>query len=310
VFAQQKTIWAYLAFSILLVLSVVAGCGPTPQPTPTATPTSAPISLVLDVNPNVKEIEAGTTVAIVARVSTGEEASLTWSVEGTSRGELSSETGDAVFYTAGDPGADIVTAEGTTADGAPVKERVSFNVVAAEATAPVLPTDMPVPSADVTPATPSEPPSATPECESFRPPIDGPSVGGEVEITSLENCTTGLPSATGIPLVGTYRDIPEDLELWILVYPPNFCYYPQSPNACQELPVQRSGGRWNVVISLGREGYAEQFDIVAVLADSQASRAFKDYLRTGCDTEIWECFSTLPEGQITEMDAITVFTKG
>jgi hypothetical protein len=188
-FAQQRTIWVSLALSILLALSIATGCGPSRQPTPIAAATSVPIALVLDVNPNVKEIEAGKTVAIVARVSTGEEASLTWSVEGTSGGILSSETGDAVFYTAGDPGADIVTAEGTTAKEAPVKERVSFNVVAVPTDTPVPPTDTPVPptdtpvpptdtpvpptdtlvpSADVTPATPSEPPSATPECVIFQ----------------------------------------------------------------------------------------------------------------------------------------------
>ena len=54
----------------------------------------------------------------------------------------------------------------------------------------------------------------------------------------------------------------------------------------------------------------EQFDIVAVLADTQASQAFKSYLKTGCDTRSYTGFSILPEGHITEMDAITIFTEG
>ena len=65
-----------------------------------------------------------------------------------------------------------------------------------------------------------------------------------------------------------------------------------------------------VTIHQGREEVPERFDIVAVLVDTQASQAFKGYLKTGCDTGRYEGFSILPEGQITEMDFIIVFTTG
>jgi len=301
--AKQE--WGRLLFpfvALLLTLSLtIAGCRGEPE-----------LTFTLDVSPGA-EVQVGKEVAIVAKVEPVEELNLKWFISdsSTAEGGLNTDTGEQVIYIASKEGTAFVVAEGTTASEAPVRQTATLTVVGepvAEAQVPLTPTATPGPSADVTPTTPSESPGPTPECQSFRPPIGGPSVGGEVKITSLENCTTGIPSGTCIPLGGTYHDIPEDLELWILVYPPDLKYYPQSSNACEQLPALRSGGRWNVNICLGRKGFPEQFDIIAVLADTQASQAFKSYLKTGCDTGNFEGFIILPEGQITEMDSITIFT--
>jgi hypothetical protein len=307
---KQKRIRLLFPFiALLLTLSLtIAGCGDTPTPKPQPT-------FALEVSPGT-EVQVGRSVAIVAKVEPLEKLDLEWSVSGTAEGTLNADTGEQVVYTAGKEGTDIVVAEGTTASGAPVKQTVTLTVVGgavvevSPTSPPQPPTDTPSPSPTETPTPVLQTPSPTPECESFRPPIVGPSVGGEVKITSLENCTTGLPSATKILIAGTYHDIPQDLELWILVYPTDLKYYPQSSDDCKQLPALRSGGRWNVNIVLGGEDFPEQFDVVAVLADTQASQAFKDYLKTGCDTGRYEGFSILPEGQITEMDFIIVFTTG
>ena len=91
-------------------------------------------------------------------------------------------------------------------------------------------------------------------------------------------------------IAGTYSGISEDdeenLETWVLAYPEDHKYYPQSSNACSECPAGFGGDVWVVTGHLGQEGRSETFDIVVVVTNrgSQASTRFKQYLRHGCDT--------------------------
>ena len=307
----QPSLFFLIAMLFVALSPSIAGCSatPTPRPTPTFTLNASPTT----------QVQAGKSVAIVAKVEPLEKLNLKWSISGTSGGTLSTKEGENVIYTAGTKeGIDIIVADGTTASGVPVKQTVSLTVLpppsptatSVPPTATPTSTATPVPPTTAPPLSPIAIATATPPCQSWRPPIGGPAVTGEAKITSQKNCATGLSTATNAqPLAGTYRGIPDNLDLWILSYPPDMKYYPQSPNACMQLPVSRSSERWNVNMYLGRPGIPEQFDLVAVLADAQASQAFKDYLKKGCDTGSYVGFSVLPPGQITEMDAITVFTK-
>lgn len=323
-FAQRRTIWVSLALNILLALSIATGCGPGPEPTPTATspppqptptvtPTLAPVTLAMDVNPNVREIEAGVTVAIVARASTGEEASLTWSVEGTSGGRLSSETGDAVFYTAGNPGVDIVTAKGTTAKGAPVEERVSFNVVAAPTDTPIPPTDTPVPQTD-TPVPPTDTP--VPQTDTPVPPTDTPVLLTATPVPPTE-APTPIPTATPTPtpecritkpadgdddlgyeneVRATCSDVPGSLCISVLIYSHHdFKYYPQPG------PISMGSGDYEGKAYLGwpTEGIGDEFDIIVALANETVSVKLRQ------DAESYSSYVTLPDG-VEEKDRITV----
>ena len=151
------------------------------------------------------------------------------------------------------------------------------------------------------PPTPT-PPGPTPSwCESYRPPLSDSSHPGEFEIVKPENCADGLPH-TNVQIAGTYSDISdedkENLEVWILVYPQDLKYYPQSSDACSEwdggseyskCPADFGGGVWIVRGNLGGEG-VEVFDIVVVATDigGQASTRFKEYLREGCETGTYE----------------------
>ncbi len=156
--------------------------------------------------------------------------------------------------------------------------------------------------------------------------IEGPKVEGDVKITSHQNCERDLPSATYFPLKGTYKGITDDsLTLWILVYVGGL-YWPQSsnppdqpskcvewsPNPSEQTPSGPDAGTWSVVVRLGQLRGPDQFDIVAVLADSQATKDFRESLKNGCNekekAEDYRGWSTLP-GSVTEMDAITVFTS-
>lgn len=284
-FGRRRTIRVYLAFSILLVLFAVAGCGPGPQPTPTL----SPVALVLDVNPNVKEIEAGTTVGIVARVATGEAASLRWSVTGNSGGKVSPETGDAVFYTAGNPGVDIVTAEGTTAKGALVKERVSFNVVPASRPSPVLPTATPVPPV-VTPVSPT----ATPPPAQAPTPTPQPPTPGAITLTSL---TDGQSVPCENLAKGTY---PLDLKdrIWPVVYIGGR-FHPQDDGGKAPPMVN---GNWYATVRFGdctkppEYDRGKTFQLIIVTANDAANKAFEDYIAKGQATGTWPGMVSPPEG--------------
>jgi hypothetical protein len=101
--------------------------------------------------------------------------------------------------------------------------------------------------------------------------------------------------------------------MWVLVFAESDeKYYPQSSaDACQMLPAQASNGKWTANLFLGVFP-PEQFDIVVAVTtvNSEASQAFKTWLKTGCDTGEFPGFtvSDLPEG-LSEMDAITVRTR-
>ncbi len=160
-----------------------------------------------------------------------------------------------------------------------------------------MPTPTPTSTATPTPTstptstmTPTSTPTATPTpewCRSFRPPLRDSGHPGEFEIVRPEDCAEGL-SHTGVQIAGTYTGIPpeeeENLEVWVLVYPPDHRYYPQSNDCHSKSPADFGGGRWSVRGNLGQEGITEDFDILVVVTDkgSNASTRFKQYLGEGC----------------------------
>jgi hypothetical protein len=191
---------------------------------------------------------------------------------------------------------------------------------------PGSPTPTPTPTGTTTPtststptptltSTPTPTPTPTPPdwCKSFRPPLWNRDHPGEFEIVKPEHCADDLPY-TGVEISGTYTDIPEEdeeknLEVWVLVYPPDHKYYPQSDDCHNESPAEFGGGVWTVMGNLGRECEREIFDIVVVVTreESNASERFKQYLRDGCPKEDYEGIprSEIPS-DLTEKATITV----
>jgi len=313
---KQK--WVKSFFSAVTLLPTLAfmivGCGrtPTPEPTPEPTPTPKPPAFVLEVRPGT-EVQAGDSVAIVAKVEPLEKLNLEWSVSGTAEGKLNTETGEQVIYTAGKEGVDNVIAEGTTASGMPVKQTATLTIIGVPTptAARMMPTDTPRPLTE-TPAISPEPTEKA-EClfeAPIRIPIVGPPVDAEVHITSMEHCAENLPTAAPIPVAGTYSGDLTGKEIWILVYPPNIVYYPQSTNACASTSTPFAGGNWAETIRLGRPGISEAFHIVAVVTDigSPASEAFHNYLTVGCNTGDYQGIAVIPSGA-TELDSIIVRTR-
>jgi hypothetical protein len=167
----------------------------------------------------------------------------------------------------------------------------------------------------VTPSTPT--PTDTPrlaaECPFVPPiriPIEGPSVDAEVRITSMEHCADNLPTATSIPLAGTYSGDLTNKEIWVLVYAPDLKYYPQSTDACANISTPFTNGKWSEIIRLGRESVPEVFIIVTVVTNigSPASEAFHNYLTVGCKSGSYQGLTLIPSGA-TELDSIIVHTR-
>lgn len=174
-------------------------------------------------------------------------------------------------------------------------------------------TSTPVPTATPT-FTPTA--TATPQCPSPpRTPIDTAGFGGTITITSHEHCQTGFAANSEITLSGTYSNLPPNSTLWILVYPPNQLYYPQSPNACAGTVVSLSGGTWSVPIYLGADdGIPEWIDVVAYLVNDATSQFLSDWLKaqpgcTGGDGFNGIPPTTLAAQTVTEKLFITVHTE-
>lgn len=131
----------------------------------------------------------------------------------------------------------------------------------------------------------------------FRPPAPT-----EVTITYPIN----LAQAEPIEVVrGTFEGLPEGKAIWIVLFIPDVGrYYPQNRPADIE-----AGNRWSSLAYLGvPSDTGKRFDILAVVADSEAKNAFNAYLANARDRNNWAGLETLPSGA-TIYARITVTRK-
>jgi hypothetical protein len=95
---------------------------------------------------------------------------------------------------------------------------------------------------------------------------------GEV---SVANLTDGASVPQSLEISGAYR-LTASAGIWVIVFPPNGRWYPQSADACAGVHTQASGGQWRVPVNFGGpQDVGKPFDIAVVLADAEAS-AFLD----------------------------------
>ena len=97
---------------------------------------------------------------------------------------------------------------------------------------------------------------------------------------------------------GTYTNDVTD-HIWVLVYPPDGRYYPQSTNACEGISTKQGDGLWEARIGLGGDGdVGKLFDIVVVLANEAAHAIFEARQQEGCETGEFPgyLFIELPRG--------------
>ncbi len=97
--------WLFLILTLALVMGM-AGCGSTPSPEPTATPTDTPEPTATPAPPSAPTLDQSSTITLEAGaklpvIAHSEGASsYSWSLQGD--GEISTNTGPVVIYTAPD----------------------------------------------------------------------------------------------------------------------------------------------------------------------------------------------------------------
>jgi hypothetical protein len=140
-----------------------------------------------------------------------------------------------------------------------------------------------------------------------HPDISNIELPGQVFLEGFNNNDT-VPQILSVE--GAYSNEVID-HIWVLVYPPNGRYYPQSTDACAGISTVQSGGLWQADISLGGEGDAgKPFDIIVVLANEEANAVFERRQEIGCQTGSFPglLFIELPQG-IDEKASVSVIRE-
>ncbi len=104
---------------------------------------------------------------------------------------------------------------------------------------------------------------------------------------------------------GTFEGLPEGKVIWVVLFIPDVGrYYPQNRPADLE-----AGNKWSSLAYLGiPSDTGKRFDILAVVADSEAQNAFNAYLAEARDRNNWAGLETLPPGAVIHA-RITVTRK-
>lgn len=101
-------------------------------------------------------------------------------------------------------------------------------------------------------------------------------------------------------------------DIWVLVYPTNARWYPQSINACGGVHTLVVGEAWQTTGTFGSEdgNIDEPFDLVVVMADDAASRLLDGMQKAWCEADDYPGLLTieLPQG-IEEKDRVRVYRR-
>jgi hypothetical protein len=133
-------------------------------------------------------------------------------------------------------------------------------------------------------------PIATPTPIAAPTPIATPT-RAEISITYPSNSATVQMNEI---ITGTAKNIPDDQQLWIVIYPQStYKYYPQNPVNIQ------GDGSWTLPVQFGRESnVGTKFDIVALLADKNAQKELNYYMDTSAKNGSYSGMGMLPDGTI------------
>lgn len=114
----------------------------------------------------------------------------------------------------------------------------------------------------------------------------------EIKITYPSNTSTVKQYER---VIGTTENVPDGFYVWILGYSDNGDeprYYPRSDSV--NIP---QNGEWSIPIQIGSDDESgASFDIIAVLANTQANERFQEYI-TNCErNDNWPGIEEIPEG--------------
>jgi len=104
---------------------------------------------------------------------------------------------------------------------------------------------------------------------------------------------------------GTVQGLPAGQVIWVVVFAQEVGrYYPQNRPADLE-----AGNKWSSLVYIGIPSDTDKrFDILAVIADTEAQNAFNAYLADARDRSDWAGLEALPAGAVI-YDRITVTRK-
>jgi len=104
---------------------------------------------------------------------------------------------------------------------------------------------------------------------------------------------------------GTSQELPAGQVIWVVVFAQKVGrYYPQNRPADIE-----AGDNWSSIVYIGiPDDTGNRFDIIAVVASTEAQDAFNAYLADAGDQSDWPGLEALPEGAVI-YDRITVTRK-
>jgi len=112
--------------------------------------------------------------------------------------------------------------------------------------------------------------------------------------------TIDMPAKGGVidhtfKVTGSFSNLPPGASIWVLVQSHDAPqYHPQSGPA-----IELSGGQWSTIAYAGESPFksiGEQFEVIVVVADREASMAFLDYLREYQQMGSYPGMTFLPEG--------------
>lgn len=204
------------------------------------------------------------------------------------------EGSDTVIFTAPEEeGNVIIGVSGTTADGAPFDDKLTFSIIL--------------------------PPTAMPSCEFTSVPIAPP----QLKLSNLEGtidvparCENELPVGTAIEATGTASNIPDNSYPWLLALARNGLYYPQCNDTLKGLcgaNYDSRAGTWAIPIYLGDRAYPkckERYYLVLVTLDSKGNDSLTDeMLRQAQEKKYAIAPDDLPKN-IEELARVEVETAG
>ena len=118
----------------------------------------------------------------------------------------------------------------------------------------------------------------------------------------LENAYVNLNET----IQGVSQNVPQDQEIWIVVYLDGYRYYP-----AETLAAVQSNGDWSSFVWIGEQkDVGRSFYIYAVAADKNAQNSFNAYVTESINTGIWPGLKNLPEGALnSDTSSVHVIRK-
>lgn len=138
---------------------------------------------------------------------------------------------------------------------------------------------------------PTDPPTERPPTSVVSPTASrSPVPPAAIRITSLADDAKVKTAQT---VDGTARSVPSGLRLWAVVQPEQSPKFHPQPGPIDIV----ADGTWSTVCTFGEPAHIGlRFLLIVVLADTEATKQFNEYLREAKSTSVYRGLDALPSG--------------